>query len=378
MSTSGGTSTGSGAATRWPSMTTSTWASSMRSRVCPTRGATAIPSRRRRLSAPARNTTRTACATWSDASPPTRPLSTEDKNLLAKFEQSGGTRALYGAADRVRSQRGLRERFRRGMEISGRYEPAFREVMHANGLPEDLAYLPHVESSYQTNARSSAGAAGVWQFMPATGRIYMKVNGVVDDRYDPIVSANGAARYLSEAHHRLGSWPLAITSYNHGQGGMANAKAQYGQNFGQIVKNYQGKYFKFASRNYYAEFLAAREVAGHPDRYFPEGVQFQSPWPHDRIVLRDGMPADYVARHYGVSTATLSDLNLHWRDPAKSGRAALPAGTTVWLPCRQQEPRGQPATALFRIDPDGAQRRHPVDQPGKVGSSVVGLPGGPG
>ena len=261
-----------------------------------------------------------------------QPLSTEDKNLLAKFEQSGGTRALYGAADRVRSQRGLRERFRRGMEISGRYEPAFREVMHANGLPEDLAYIPHVESSYQTNARSSAGAAGVWQFMPATGRIYMKVNGVVDDRYDPIVSANGAARYLSEAHHRLGSWPLAITSYNHGQGGMANAKSQYGQNFGQIVKNYQGKYFKFASRNYYAEFLAAREVAGHPDRYFPEGVQFQSPWPHDRLVLRDNMPADHVARHYGVSTAALSDLNLHWRDPARSGRATLPAGTTVWLP----------------------------------------------
>lgn len=261
-----------------------------------------------------------------------QPLSTDDKNLLAKFEQSGGTRALYGASERVRSQRGLRERFRRGMEVSGRYEPAFREVMRTNGLPEDLAYLPHVESSYQMKAVSSAGAAGVWQFMPATGRVYMKVNGVVDDRYDPIVSANGAARYLSEAHRRLGSWPLAITSYNHGQGGMANAKSQYGQNFGQIVKNYQGKYFKFASRNYYAEFLAAREVAGHPDRYFPEGVQFQSPWAHDRIVLRDGMPADHVARHYGVPTATLSDLNLHWRDPAKSGRASLPAGTTVWLP----------------------------------------------
>ncbi|WP_245561901.1 transglycosylase SLT domain-containing protein [Lamprocystis purpurea] len=261
-----------------------------------------------------------------------QPLSTQDKELLAKFERAGGTRALYGAADRVRSQRGLRERFRRGMEISGRYEKSFREVMRSAGLPEDLAYLPHVESSYQTNARSSAGAAGVWQFMPATGRIYMKVNNVVDDRYDPIISAQGAARYLSEAHNRLGSWPLAITSYNHGQGGMANAKAQYGHNFGHVVRNYKGKYFKFASRNYYAEFLAAREVAGNPSRYFPEGVAYEKPWSSDRLVLRDSMPADHVARHYGVSTASLAGLNLHWREPARDGRANLPAGTTVWLP----------------------------------------------
>ncbi len=261
-----------------------------------------------------------------------QPLSTQDKELLAKFERAGGTRALYGAADRVRSQRGLRERFRRGMEISGRYEKSFREVMRSAGLPEDLAYLPHVESSYQTNARSSAGAAGVWQFMPATGRIYMKVNNVVDDRYDPIISAQGAARYLSEAHNRLGSWPLAITSYNHGQGGMANAKAQYGHNFGRVVRDYKGKYFKFASRNYYAEFLAAREVAGNPSRYFPEGVAYEKPWSSDRLVLRESMPADHVARHYGVSTDSLAGLNLHWRGPAREGRANLPAGTTVWLP----------------------------------------------
>ncbi len=261
-----------------------------------------------------------------------QPLSTEDKALLAKFDHAGGTRALYGAADRVRSQRGMREKFRRGMEISGRYEKSFREVMRAKGLPEDLVYIPHVESSYQTNARSPVGAAGVWQFMPATGKSFMMVNGVVDDRYDPILAADGAARYLDQAHKRLGSWPLAVTSYNHGQGGMANAKAQYGHDFGRIVKNYQGKAFKFASRNYYAEFIAAREVAGHPNRYFPEGVNYESPWPHDRLVLRDSMPADHVARHYGVSPSSLADLNLHWREPAKSGRALLPTGSTVWLP----------------------------------------------
>ena len=260
-------------------------------------------------------------------------LSADDKALLAKFEKSGGSRAIYGAADRVRTQRGLRERFRRGVEISGRYDKAFREIMRAHGVPEDLAYLPHVESSFQTNARSGVGAAGVWQFMPATGRVYgMDVNGAIDERLDPIVCANAAARYLSAGHAKLGSWPLAITSYNHGKGGMMKAKAAYGSDIGTIVKNYKGPAFGFASRNFYAEFVAAREVASNASKYFPEGVRYEEPWPYDRLVLRSSMPAHHLARHYGVSTSTLEKLNLAWKEPIRDGRAHLPSGHIVWLP----------------------------------------------
>jgi membrane-bound lytic murein transglycosylase D len=261
------------------------------------------------------------------------PLSSSDKQLLAKIEQGAGKGAVYGASDRLRSQRGVRERFKRGLEISGRYDPYFRQVMSAKGVPEDLAYLPHVESSFQTHARSSVGAAGIWQFMPATGRDYgMQVNRTIDERLDPITCADGAARYLSAAHRKLGSWPLAITSYNHGKGGVARAKSQYGDDIGKIVKNYKGRAFGFASRNFYASFVAAREVADHPNRYFPEGVRFEEPWSNERLVLRSPMPAHHVANHYGVSTASLARLNLHWRDPAVEGRAQLPAGSTVWLP----------------------------------------------
>jgi membrane-bound lytic murein transglycosylase D len=259
-------------------------------------------------------------------------LSQSDKELLAKLDKAGGRGALYGAADRVRSQRGLRERFHRGVEISGRYDAAFREIMRSHGVPEDIAYLPHVESSFQTNARSSVGAAGVWQFMPATGRMFMSVNDTIDERFDPILAADAAARYLSQAHRRLGSWPLAVTSYNHGQGGMANAKAQFGTDIGAIVKNYRGQYFGFASRNFYAGFIAAGEVTRNAERYFPEGVRREEPWSHDRLVLQHGMPANHLASHYGLSSSQLADLNLHWRDRARTGRAHLPAGSTVWLP----------------------------------------------
>jgi membrane-bound lytic murein transglycosylase D len=167
--------------------------------------------------------------------------------------------------------------------------------------------------------------------MPATGRSYMHVGSAVDERLDPVVSAKAAARYLGEAHSRLGTWPLAVTSYNHGVGGMARAKAEHGSDFGRIVRQYQGPAFKFASRNYYAEFLAAREIANHPDTYFP-GIVRQAPLREERIVLPASMPASQLAVHYGVSLDRLAAVNLAWREPARSGRAALPAGHTVWLP----------------------------------------------
>jgi membrane-bound lytic murein transglycosylase D len=261
-----------------------------------------------------------------------RSLTRDEKRLHARVSDTAGGSALYGAHERVRSQRGLRERFHRGLEISGRYDAAFRKIFRSYGLPEDLAYLPHVESSFQLSARSSAGAAGVWQFTRGTGRLYLTVNHAVDERLDPIAAADGAARYLRDAYYKLGSWPLAVTSYNHGQGGMQKAKRAYGNDLGRIVKHYKGRYFGFASRNFYAEFLAAREVAGNPEKYFPEGIAYEKPLALDRLVLSHAMPALHVARHYGLSVYRLQDINLAWQRPALQGRANLPRGTTVWLP----------------------------------------------
>ena len=89
----------------------------------------------------------------------------------------------------------------------------------------------------------------------------------VDQRLDPMASATGAAKYLSHAYKKLGDWPAAITSYNHGIGGMKRAQNQVGRNFVDIVDNYDGPAFGFASRNYYAQFLAAREIANNPSLY---------------------------------------------------------------------------------------------------------------
>jgi membrane-bound lytic murein transglycosylase D len=203
-------------------------------------------------------------------------LDGDDQRLVSRFGSAGqASEAFSGAADRVRAQRGLRERFKRGLEISGRYDRHFKAIFRKAGLPEELAYLPHVESSFQANARSSAGAVGIWQFTPGAARTFMDSSRGYDARLDPIASARGAARYLSHAYDTLGSWPLALTSYNHGIGGMKRAKGQYGHDFARIVQDYDHPQFGFASRNYYAEFLAACEIVTQPDRYFPEGVAYE-------------------------------------------------------------------------------------------------------
>ena len=195
-------------------------------------------------------------------------LNDNDRRVLAKLERNGRNpnSVLSGAPERVRSQRGTRERFMRGLEISRRYDRQFREIFRNAGLPEDLAYLPHVESSFQPGAKSSAGAVGMWQFTKGAAKTFMP-GGRVDQRLDPYASAIGAARYLSYAYNKLGDWPTAITSYNHGIGGMKRAQNQVGRDFVRIVKNYDGPAFGFASRNYYAQFLAAREIASNPMQY---------------------------------------------------------------------------------------------------------------
>ncbi len=280
-----------------------------------------------------------------------QPL-TRDEQRLAKAITAGGGK-IKGASERVRTQRGTRERFLRGLEISGRYDNAFRASFRAKDLPEDLAYLPHVESSFQIGARSSVGAAGMWQFMPTTARSYMTVTSTVDERLNPITAAQAAADYLSGAHRSLGSWPLAITSYNHGIGSMNRARARFGTDFGRIVREYDAPSFGFSSRNFYPEFLAVRRIAKSPAQYFPAGVRYQVPLAAKPVTLKHAQYAHDLRRQMGADMQALADLNPGWSDQAMKGQRKLPAGITVWVPAKNYVPDfgAPPASALARAEP---------------------------
>jgi membrane-bound lytic murein transglycosylase D len=175
--------------------------------------------------------------------------------------------------ENIHTQFGIKERFRDGVIRSGRYLDAFQEVFANEGLPADIALLPLVESSFENRALSSAGAAGIWQFTRGTGRLYLKVNRKLDERLDPTKATRAAARLLRDNYEALGSWPLAITAYNHGRGGMLRAQSEVGSSdMSKVIDEYTGPLFGYASMNFYSEFLAAVEVYKNHQQYFGQLV----------------------------------------------------------------------------------------------------------
>jgi membrane-bound lytic murein transglycosylase D len=235
------------------------------------------------------------------------------------------------AARRVRAQRGQADRFRRSLVRSGRYLESFREIARRVGVPEDLVYLPHVESSFNPLARSHAGAAGLWQFMRGTARRYLTVSRSLDQRLDPWVSAEAAFRFLQENHDALGSWPLAVTAYNHGLGGMLRAQKRFGTDLQRIIEEYSARNFGFASKNFYAEFLAARQIARAPERWFGS-LAMEPALRHERFTVPEYVQADALADQFNLRAARLRELNPALDPLVWESRALIPRGYDLNLP----------------------------------------------
>lgn len=258
-------------------------------------------------------------------------LSDDEKRWALALTEHAGSDGVDGAHKRVRTQRGLKERFLRGVEISGRYEQQIRRIFRDAGLPEDLALLPHVESSFQYGARSSAGAVGAWQFTRGTGRKFMPITSAFDSRLDTLAAAEAAAAYLKSAYARLGSWPLALTSYNHGVAGMERAARAHGD-YEQVFLNYKGRTFGFASKNFYSEFLAARELATQAESRFAGEFTLEQPFDHEAIILESRTTPSRLASAFDLPLDQLVSINPAFTRRAIREGLALPKGVTVWLP----------------------------------------------
>jgi membrane-bound lytic murein transglycosylase D len=199
------------------------------------------------------------------------PLAADDQRIKDLWGAEGTPERLRAAVDDIRFQLGQSDRFRAGVIRSGAWETHIAATLANLGLPAELAVLPHVESSFNPAAYSKVGAAGLWQFMRSTGRRYMRIDGAVDDRLDPFRSTEAAAQLLAYNYSVLGTWPLALTAYNHGTAGVRHAKETLGtDDIVSIVRDYHGRTFGFASRNFYVSFLAALEIDRDPAKYFGE------------------------------------------------------------------------------------------------------------
>jgi membrane-bound lytic murein transglycosylase D len=261
-------------------------------------------------------------------------LDDEERKVWELFDNDKDPRRFALAADpsRIHSQRGLRERFADGVRVSRRYLAEMEEVFRREGLPPELTRLPLVESCFDIEAYSKVGAAGIWQFMPSTGRNYLSIGGVVDERRDPLRATRGAALHLKENYEVLGSWPLAITAYNHGRAGVARAVRETGSSdIGVIVKKYRGPLFGFASRNFYAEFLAALAVERDYKHYFGD-LQFEAPFATDEIQLSEALAGNVAAKCAAVPATELAALNPAVDSAVFLGAGNIPRGYLLRVP----------------------------------------------
>ena len=229
---------------------------------------------------------------------------------------------------RVRAQRGAKEMFLSGLKISGRYISPMQDIFRAEGLPPDLAYLPLVESSFNVRARSTAGAVGMWQFMPDTGKKFLRIDNTVDERKDPLASTRAAARLLKENYKLFGNWPLAITAYNHGTEGIFRGMSATGsRHLEDLVRRYQSPGFGFASKNFYAEFMAAVEIAKNSEAYFPF-LRLLGPIRFREVAINRPVQVQSVLKPAAISQNDFFDWN-----PALNPTARiLPVGYRVKVP----------------------------------------------
>ncbi len=259
------------------------------------------------------------------------PKTDLEKAIVAKFKGINGYKKYRLATKRVRVQLGQADRFREGVKRSGKYIDHMRKIFRSYGLPEELCALPHVESSFNYKAYSSAGASGVWQFTRGTGRLFMRVNYTVDERRDPIKSTVAAARLLKQNYRELKSWPLAVTAYNHGTNGMKRAKSKFGPDIVKVIARYKSRSFGFASANFYTEFLAALHVARNYERYFGK-LHFEESLAYEKVKIPYYLSANTLAQSTGISKEILKDFNPALRTSVWRGSRHVPKGYVLMVP----------------------------------------------
>ena len=254
--------------------------------------------------------------------------------LYQKFKHAKGNDIFYEASRlrNIRAQVGQKDQFIQGIYFAGRYLDQMEEIFARMGMPIELTRLPFVESSFNLRARSRVGASGIWQFIRSTGKLFMRVDSLVDERNDPITSTVAAAKLLKINYEMLQSWPLAVTAYNHGPAGMRKAAVRSGtKDIVWITNNYESRTFGFASKNFYAEFLAALEVQTHYERYFGK-LPVADPVEFDTVKMVKPISLSSLIIYTRLNKEILQFLNPALTKEVWGGRNLIPTGYDLRIP----------------------------------------------
>ena len=272
-------------------------------------------------------------------------LSAEAARVLALWPDDVSNAELERAAGRIRYQQGLADRFREGLERSGRWRGHVETELARLGVPLELVALPHVESSYNPNARSHVGASGIWQFTRSTGRRFLEVDHILDERNDPWLATTAAGQLLAYNYSITGNWPMAITAYNHGLGGVRRAMREFGDTaYVDILRRYRGRTFGFASRNFYVAFLAASRVDKDRERYFP-GLVFDEPEDYRYFEMPAYVSAGDLVSALGLTPGQLATHNPALQPTIWQGSKHVPRGYRLRVPVAHLSDQASPTFA---------------------------------
>ncbi len=274
----------------------------------------------------------------------------------------GGRSKYSAAAERLRTQRCLKDQFAEGIERSGVYMDEIESIFEGQGLPQELTRLPFVESLFQWKARSAAQAGGIWQFVRPTARMYLDMELEFDQRFDPLLASEAAGKHLTGNYKALKTWPLAITAYNHGRAGMQRAVRRLGtRDMGEISTRYRSRLFGFASRNFYSEFIAAVRVYENRNHHFPgvepaPALRYDAYRPDRYVAIRD------LARAADTDLDTLKTMNPALASNVWSGDVYLPKNYRLMVP----DGRGTAFETAFASLPADRTSTHQVGHYYKV------------
>ena len=238
------------------------------------------------------------------------------------------------------------------LQRSTRYEKLMKDILRAEGLPEDLIYVPLIESGFSSQAHSHRSAVGYWQFIRPTGLRYgLKINRYVDERSDPLLSTKAAAAYFKSLYSLFGDWYLALAAYNTGENRVKRAVMREGsRDFWVLARK---RRLHRETRNYVPKFLAARLISESPEKYGFSGVEYQLPLKYSEVYTKHPVSLLKLSRHIGVSIDSLRRLNTRYRTdyvPIYRGKQSLirvPEGYTLvahqaLLKSRSKAPRYAP------------------------------------
>lgn len=225
-----------------------------------------------------------------------------------------------------------RKVFERWLARSGRFLPMIQEELAKAGLPQDLCYLPMIESGFRVTAYSPAKAAGAWQFIPSTGKLYgLTINKEVDERRDPVKSTRAAIRFLSDLYEDFQSWPLALAAYNAGGGRIRSAVKKTGStDFWELAKS---PYLVSETKYYVPKLLAAIIVAKNPEKYGFDEIEYEAPLAFETVQVPKSTHLAAVALAAGTDLEEIYSLNRHLRKPLtpkdqKYCQLCVPVGTS--------------------------------------------------